>query len=127
MKKIINSLFAAVLLLNISGCVPLIIGAAVGGVTMYAVSKDTVQGETDKSYDAVWNSALRVAKIRGLVKEENYTRGYIELEAESSRVYIRLIRLTRATIRLKISARKYHFPNIALAQDLFAKIIEDAR
>lgn len=127
MKKIINALFAAALLLNICGCVPLVIGVVAGGVTVYAVSKDTVQGETDKSYDAVWNAALRVTKIRGTVKEQNYTKGTIEGEADASRVYIRVFNVTRATTRLRVSARKYHFPNISLAQELFTKIMEEAR
>lgn len=114
--------------LSITGCVaPLIIGAAAGGLGAYAVSKDTVQGETDKSYDSLWNSALMVSKIRGNIKQEDNTRGYIELEADANRVYIRLIRLTRATTKLRVSARKYHLPNIDLAQDIFVKIMEQAK
>ena len=115
-------------LLSITGCVaPLIIGAAAGGLGAYAVSKDTVQGETDKAYDNLWNSALMVSKIRGNIKQEDNTRGYIELEADANRVYIRLIRLTRATTKLRVSARKYHLPNIDLAQDIFVKIMEQAK
>ncbi len=93
----------------------------------YAISKDTIQGETDKSYDSLWDSALMVGRIRGQIKYEDPTKGYIELEAESSRVYIRLIRLTAATTRLRVSARKYHLPNLGLAQDIFVKIMEQAR
>src|SRR3989338_1488893 len=58
------------LLLNILGCAPLIVGsAAVGALGTYAVSKDTVQGETDKSYDSLWNAALTVSRIRGSIKQ----------------------------------------------------------
>ena len=127
MKRIMCYLLVFVLICSVAGCVPLIIGATVGGVAVYAVSKDTVQGETDKTYDSIWNAALRVGKIRGTIKQENYTKGTIELEAESSRVYIRLFDLTRATTRLRVSARKYHMPNISLAQDMFVKIMEEAR
>jgi hypothetical protein len=35
--------------------------------------------------------------------------------------------LTRATTRIKISARKFHFPNLELAQDLFVKIVSGVR
>jgi len=127
MRKIASYILAFVLICNAAGCVPLIVGATVGGVAVYAVSKDTVQGETDKTYDSIWNAALRVGKIRGTIKQENYTKGTIELEAESSRVYIRVFNLTRATTRLRVSARKYHMPNIGLAQDMFVKIMEEAR
>lgn len=126
MKKIAAFLIPCILL-SAMGCAPLIIGGAVGAVGGYAVSKDTIQGETDKNYDSLWEAALNVSKIRGEVKDEDKTKGYIDLEAESSKVYIRLIRLTAATTRLKVKARKYHFPNMALAQDMFTKIMEQAR
>jgi len=126
-KILIFSFLVAPLLLNISGCAPLIIGSAVGAVGGYAISKDTIQGETDKNYENLWNTAFTVSKIRGDIKYEDRTKGYIELEAESSRVYIRLIRLTASTTRLRISARKYHFPNLDLAQEIFTKIMEQTK
>ena len=86
-----------------------------------------MQGDSDKSYDALWESAVSVAGMRGIIQQENANTGYIELSAESSKVWIRLIRLTQATTRIKISARKYHFPNMELAQDIFVKIITGAR
>ncbi len=113
--------------LGITGCTALIVGGAVGALGGYAISKDTVQGETDKSYDGLWDSALTISRARGEIKFDDKTRGYIELEAESSKVYIRLVRLTVTTTRLRVSARKYHFPNMNLAQDMFVKIIEQAR
>lgn len=116
------------ILLNILGCAPLIIGsAAVGALGAYAVTKDTVQGETDKSYDTLWDAALTVSRIRGNIKQEDRQRGYIELEVGSSRVGIRLIRLTRATTRLRISARKYHLPDLGLAHAIFVKVMEEAK
>ncbi len=128
MKKIIIFCFLLPFFtMIIAGCAPLIIGAAAGGLGAYAVSKDTIQGETDKPYDKLWESALMVSKIRGTVKEENYTTGYIELAADSSCVWIRLIRLTRATTRLRISCRRYHLPNLNLAQEMFVKIMEQSK
>ena len=115
--------FFSFTLLSVYGCAPLIIGAAAGGLGAYVVSKDTVQGDTDKNYEALWDSALNVARSRGLIQQENAATGYIELGAESSKVWIKLVRLTQATTRVKVSARKYHFPNMELAQDIFVKII----
>jgi len=114
-------------LFSACGCAPLIIGVAAGGLGAYAVSKDTVQGETDKNYEALWKSALAVSKARGLIQEENESAGYIVLGAESSKVWIKLIRLTQATTRLKVSARKYRFPNLQLAQDIFIRIINGVK
>jgi hypothetical protein len=127
MKKILLVFFVFITALNFLGCAPLIVGAAVGAVGGYAISKDTIQGETDKSYDSLWSAALLVGKIRGRIKNEDSAKGNIELEAESSKVFIRLIRLTRATTKVRVSARKYHFPNMSLAEDIFVKIMAEAK
>lgn len=127
MKKIVCFFLAVSLLISAAGCAPLIIGAAVGGVGGYAVSKDTVQGETDKPYDILWNAALTVSKIRGTIKQEDALRGQIYFESDSGRVWVRLIRLTHATTRLRISARKFHLPNLELAQDMYTKIMDEAK
>ena len=128
MRKILFlSFLIPLVFINISGCLPLVVGTTVGALGGYAISKDIVQCETDKPYETLWNSALTVSKIRGRVKQEDIARGYIELEADSSLVRINVVRLTRTTNRLKIFARKYGFPNLSLAEDLFVKILEGAR
>lgn len=111
----------------ICGCLPLIIGATAGGLGAYAVSKDTVQGDSDKNYDLLWESAVNVAKSGGIIQQENASTGYIELTVESSKVWIRFTRLTQRSTRIRISARKYHFPNSELAQDFFVRIISGVR
>lgn len=127
MKKLIFLLiFAPFVLTNIYGCW-FLVGGAVGAAGAYIVSKDTVQGHTDKSYDSLWDAALTLSRYRGVVKQEDYSRGYIQLEADANRIYIRLIRLTPATTRLRVSARKHRLPNLSLAQDIFVKIIEEAK
>jgi len=129
MKKVIFSLFCAVFLsLNLAGCVPLIVGGAVGAVGGYAVSKDTIQGDTDKPFDAIWNSALETARLRGTIKKDDYDKGRIEFIArDSSLVWISVSRLTQTANRVRVSSRRFHFPNLALAQDIFVKVMEDAR
>ncbi len=118
---------AGLIFLNICGCAAaFIVGAAAGGVGMYAVGKDTIQGDTDKPYDGLWDAALAVAGSRGAIKQEDYAKGYLELEIEGAQVWLRLIRMTQATTRLRISARKHHFPNLGLAQDIFTRIIDQA-
>ena len=127
MKKGLSIALVLFILPVVCGCVPLMIGAAAGGLGAYAVSKDTVQGDSDKGFDLLWDSAINVTKQYGIVQQENISTGSIELTADSSKVWIRLIRLTQATTRIKISARKYHFPNMELAQDLFVKIVSGVR
>ena len=109
------------------GCAPLFIGAAVGGVGMYAASKDSIQGDSDKSYASIWDSAVRVAKAAGKITKENETLGIIEFDTiEASKVWVKVMHVTNYSTRLRVSARKYKLPNLTLAQDLFVKIIGDA-
>lgn len=128
MKKFLFlSFIIPFILLSLAGCVPLIIGGAAGALGAYAVSKDTIQGETDKPYDLLWDAALMVSRVRGTVKTEDRLRGYIELTVGTSKAYIRLIKFTQTTVRLRVSARKYHLPDLSLAEDIFIKIMEQAR
>jgi hypothetical protein len=115
MKKTILSLCAAAFIIsNLYGCW-FLVGGAVGAAGAYVISKDTVQGATDKPYDKLWGAAVRIGRVRGTITEEDRQRGYITLEADSSRVKIRLVRLTSATTRLRV-----------LAQDLYVRILEEA-
>jgi len=126
MKKLSIGIILFFVLVNISGCAPLLFVAA-GGVGVYAISKDTVQGDSDTPYESIWDAAIRVAKIRGAVKKEDFNRGSIEVDVKPNKVWIRFERLTPATTRMRVSARKYHLPNIDLAQELFIKILEEAK
>jgi len=128
-KKFAVRLFIIpLILISVSGCLaPIIVGGAVGALGGYAISKDTVQSETDTPYDNLWNSAVQVARIRGVIEQEDSLRGYLKVKVEASEVQIRLVRLTRATTRMRISARRYHLPNLNLAEDIFVKIMEGAQ
>jgi len=127
MKKGFSIAFVIFILPVLCGCLPLVIGAAAGGLGAYAISKDTVQGDSDKDFDSLWESAIDVCRQYGRIQEENISTGYIEASADSSKIWIRFIRLTRSTTRIRISARKHHFPDMDLAQDLFVKIISGVK
>lgn len=125
--KVVSAFILAALTLVNSGCLPLIVGGTAGALGAVAVSRDTIQGETDRHYDRLWESAYQVAKIRGIIREEDKLHGYLRVDVALTRVEIRLIRLTQATTRLRITARKYHLPDLGLAEELFVKIMEEPR
>ena len=127
MRKAIVFILLAVLSIGSAGCAALLVGVAAGGVGMYAASNDAIQGETDIAYDAIWAAAVSVSKIRGTVSKEDPAGGVIELDADSSKVWINVIHVTRATTRLRVASRKYKMPNVTLAQDIFMKIMEQAK
>ena len=127
MKKVLIIFLIPFFALAVSGCVPLIIGGAVGVVGGYVISRDTIQGDIDKPYDAIWGAANTVAKINGKIQQEDNIRGYIELAVDSTLVKINLIRMTSSTTRIKVSARRHYLPNFSLAQDIFIKIMNEVR
>ncbi|HNQ50431.1 MAG TPA: DUF3568 family protein [Candidatus Omnitrophota bacterium] len=127
MRKTFLFLACGAVALVSSGCAALLIGVAAGGVGMYAASSDAIQGESVMSYEAIWHAAREVARIRGTISKEDYKAGVIELDADSSKVWIRVVKLTSETTRLRVAARKFKLPNLTLAQDLFLKIMDEAK
>ncbi|MFH1457939.1 MAG: DUF3568 family protein [Candidatus Omnitrophota bacterium] len=125
-KAVFLSLFLFLALIHMTGCV-FVLGGAAGALGAYGLSKDSMEGDTDTPYENLWSAATLVSRARGTVKKEDKLQGLIEFEAESSRVWVQLTRITQNTTRLKVSARKYRFPNLSLAQDLYAKIIEQVK
>jgi hypothetical protein len=128
MKKVILAMLIPFLFVGIAGCAPLFL-MTVGGVGVYAISKDTIQGDTDTQYETLWDAAMKVARIRGTILQEDFNRGYIQIDAKPNNIKIQFVRITAATTKLRVSARKYKkvLPNIEIAQDVFIKIIEESK
>ena len=127
-KTLVAAVLIPVLTMAASGCAPLLL-MTVGGVGVYAVSKDTIQGDTDTPYESLWDAALKVARIRGTILEEDFNRGYIHVDANPNIIKIQFQRLTAASTKIRVSCRKYKkvFPNIELAEQVFIKILEEAK
>src|SRR3989338_8181523 len=121
-RKIMTAVFCAGLGMTISGCVYLIVGgvAAAGG---YAVSRDTIQGETARSFDEVWEAAVEIVSIMGKVDAQSYELGQLDGVVNAAKIKINVLQLTPATVRLKVKARKNIFPSIANAQNIYVKIM----
>ncbi|MCU0666461.1 MAG: DUF3568 domain-containing protein [Candidatus Omnitrophica bacterium] len=128
MRRILVTLLLAVgLCANLMGCAPLVVGAGIGLLGGYAASKDTICADTDKDFSALWDTALQIARIRGTIKDDNYDKGTIKLITfDSSIVWIKISRITKAASKICVSARKFKLPNFNLAQDIFVKIMEQA-
>ena len=129
MKKALACiLIVPLILISLAGCLaPVILGGAVGALGGYAISKDTIESETDIPYWNLWNSAVEVAKLRGAISQEDSQKGCLKMKVEANDVWIRLVRLTRATTRVRVKARRYYLPNLSLAEDIFVKIMEGAK
>lgn len=128
LKRSLYLSFLLSLLIFNSGCA-FLWGVGVGTVGGYMVSCDTIQGEIDKSFEEVWNAALKVSRILGSVrsKSKDLTSANMRVNIDKSVVDIKLYQLTKDTIRLKVSARRYLMPHLSLAQKVFFKIIQEAK
>lgn len=117
--------FAAILSLCLlaSGCVPLIIGG-VGVLGGYAISRDTIAAESSRSIEDIWQAAKDVVPVMGIVKSTDDETKVLEANIYSSVVIVRVEKLTDATNRIKVKARKFMMPNIGLAEKVFVKIMQ---
>jgi hypothetical protein len=106
-----------------SGCVYMIIGgvAAAGG---YAISRDTIEGQTAKTFDTAWDAAIEITEIMGYLESESYEMGTISSIINGARVTVTVSQLTTDMVRIRVKARKALFPSIANAQDVFIKIMD---
>ena len=110
-----------------SGCAMMLVGAGAAGG--YAIGRDYIQGESDKSFESVYDSAANIAGIMGVIESQfsNPSLAKIKAKVESSSLEIDIERLTRQTLRLKVKSRKNMMPNIELAQKVYSKILQQAR
>jgi hypothetical protein len=109
--------------LLIFGCVPLIIGG-VGVLGGYAISQDTIAADTSKDIEKLWQVSKDVASVMGLIKTADESTKTLQANIYSSVVIVRVEKVTDATNRIKVKARKYFLPNIGLAQKVFVKIMQ---
>lgn len=100
----------------VSGCAPLLVagGLAAG----YAVSRDSVVLDLDRSWEKVWDACLEEVRYQGRLKKENRKRSRIDARVREVDVVLTLEQLTPATVRVVIRARKHLLPRVEVAQRL---------
>lgn len=110
------------LLLPLSGCIYLVVGG-IGAFGGYIVSPDTVEGLTENDVDSVWDTAIEVLSIMGLVKEDSKASGLIIADVNEAKVTVTIISLNQSMAKVTVKARRAFFPKISIAQDVFVKIM----
>ena len=121
MLKLALTLF---LIIGMSGCIaaPIILVGA-GAFGGYAISRDTFEGNTNKSQDELWDTANKVLGIMGSVDHSDRKRDELDGHVNGATVWITVIPINTSTTKLRIKARKNLLPAIGVAQDIYAKII----
>lgn len=115
-------MLCASLMLTSSGCVYLVVGT-LGAVGGYMISPDTVEGITANDKDALWDAAINVSSIMGLIEEKQKSSGIIIAKINNARVTITIMPLNQSNVRLTVKARKAFLPKSQIAQDVFVKIM----
>ncbi|OGX39128.1 MAG: hypothetical protein A3D87_02905 [Omnitrophica WOR_2 bacterium RIFCSPHIGHO2_02_FULL_50_17] len=122
MKKISQFFALLGMLVFLSGCIYLVVGS-VGALGGYIVSPDTVEGVTEAETGVVWDTAVEVVSIMGLVETQNESGGLIKAKIHNTFVTIMITAAGTSSVKLSVKARKHYLPKISLAQDVFVKIM----
>ena len=121
-NKIVRCLLILPILFNLSGCVYLVVGG-IGALGGYIVSPDTVEGVTETGSLEVWDAALDVISIVGVIMEKEKDAGIIKAKSGRTNVTITVVPLSTSTTKVSVKARKTFLPKIGLAQEIYVKIM----
>ena len=125
-RSLFCRLFLGVFLISsLAGCVPMVLVAVgAGAVGGYAVSRDTFEGISAKGQDEIWDAANHILAIMGEVRNTERKSGSIEAVVSGVKVTVSVIPVSLTATKIRVKARKSIFPRIAVAQDVYTKIIQ---
>ncbi|MDE1921114.1 MAG: hypothetical protein KGI24_06660 [Candidatus Omnitrophica bacterium] len=121
-SKFLQLVLAACLCMPLSGCWFLVVGGA-GAIGGYAISRDTFEGVSDKGQDEILSAAHKVLAIMGTITNEQPKEGKIEARVYGAHVIVTAIQINLTTTKLRVKARAGLFPRIAIAQEVYTKIM----
>ena len=122
MNRVKGILCVPLLAVCLGGCVYLAIGG-VGALGGYIVSPDTVEGLAESGTAQVFDTAVEIVSIMGLVESKNEAGGVIRARINGASVTVMIMEMSSSSAKLSVKARKHTLPKISLAQDVFVKIM----
>ena len=122
MNRLKRFLCIPLLAVCLNGCIYLAIGG-VGALGGYIVSPDTVEGLAESDTEQVWDTAVEVVSIMGLVESKNEAGGVIKARISGAGVTVMVLKMSSSSVKISVKARKHYLPKISLAQDVFVKIM----
>lgn len=126
-REVIFPVFLILLAVLLNGCVIFALGAGAAGG--YAISRDTLEGFSDKSLDQVWNVGREVLGGQGLVTLEDKTHGRIEAKIDDSKVRLDISQVSPKSVRMQVKARKFSnmFPDMRLSERTFTLMMNELK
>ncbi len=122
MNRVKELLCIPLLAVCLNGCIYLAIGG-VGALGGYIVSPDTVEGLAESDTEQVWDTAVEIVSIMGLVESKNEAGGVLKAKINGASVTVMVLEMSSSSVKLSVKARKHYLPKISLAQDVFVKIM----
>lgn len=122
MNRVKSILCVPLLAVCLSGCIYLAVGG-VGALGGYIVSPDTVEGLAESDTAQVFDTAVEIVSIMGLVESKNEAGGVIKAGINGASVTVMITEMNSSSVKLGVKARKHYLPKISLAQDVFVKIM----
>lgn len=119
--NILVAISSAMILLS-SGCGVVVI-AGLGALGGYVISPDTVEGILGYSEGELYASTEDVLSIMGTVTEQTKSLGHVQANLSGIRVTVDVLPTSKSTTKLRVKARKWIFPKMAVAQDVYIKIV----
>jgi hypothetical protein len=121
-KNFFVSLCCIVITMSLSSCIYIVVGT-VGALGGYMISPDTVEGITANDKDSLWDAAVNVVSIMGIIEEQEKSSGIMIAKVSGTKVTITITPLNQSTVKLSVKARKSYLPKSQVAQDIFVKIM----
>lgn len=118
----ILALLCSALLLTGAGCTVMVV-AGLGALGGYVISPDTVEGIVGYSETELFTSAGDVLSIMGSVTEQAKGMGRVTANVTGVRVTVDVIPMSKSTSKLRVKARKWIIPKMAVAQDVYIKVV----
>ena len=123
-QTFLRGILSFFLVVSLAGCVPMVLVAVgAGALGGYSVSRDTFEGVSSKGQDEIWDAAGRILAIMGEVKNSDRKNAFIEATVSGVKVTVTVIPVSLTATKLRVKARKSIFPRIAVAQDVYSKIM----
>ncbi len=122
-KNLLVKILLIPLLFTFTGCIYLVVGG-IGAVGGYIVSPDTVEGISEYDHTDIWDAAIEIVSIMGIIKEQQEDVGQILAKVNGAKVIITITPLSESTVKLSVKSRKMLMPKIGVAQDIFVKVMK---
>ena len=108
----------------LSGCVPVLIGTGI--VTGYLVTKDSVSGNLENSFENIWSTSLQVVNDKAEIIDQNRDAGLIKAKRGKDSITVKITELTEHSYNLRVKSRKaLAIANLSLAQEVFTAIVRN--